>query len=67
MTPSIPRRCCVCGYLLPDMTIPEMRVKGMITEGPDGQLLYHCIGRHTGQDIRASREGVPRFRTGREV
>ena len=67
MTP-ISRRCCVCGSTLPAVPLAQLIAKGAATLQPDGSYRYHCIGRHTAEEIsRAESPGKePAFRRASE-
>ena len=58
--------CCVCGTKLPVLPNRQAYIdKGCAVVLPDGSMRYHCIGRHTEQEIIDAITGIPRWTTGK--
>ena len=52
---SVPeRRCCVCGCTLPTVPVATLIAKGAATQQADGSYHFHCIGRHSAEEIQQS-------------
>jgi len=59
---DVQRRCCVCGWILPNKSREYLIDKGFGIRKGDGSVLWHC-GQHAPVEVLAAMEGVPKFTT----
>lgn len=63
----IKRYCCVCGKLIPsNLPVKELIKFGAASERPDLGYLYHCVARHTREQIEKAAANPPTFHRGSE-
>lgn len=59
---KIHRQCVVCGRRLPEnMTAYDLVRFGAGTNMMDGSIIFHCIARHTQEQIAAAAAKPPGF------
>jgi hypothetical protein len=59
----IRRYCCVCGKKLPGTkTVYELIEMGAASKFGDAQLIFHCIAKHTKEQIQEKANTPPPFR-----
>lgn len=67
MTEKIVRHCCVCGKRLPgNLTAYELKERGCASDYGSGQLIFHCIQKHSPEQIAAAAARPPVFRRASE-
>jgi len=63
----IKRYCVVCGRKLPThLSVYELKERGSASKFGDAQLIFHCIARHTADQIKQSANSSPGFRKASE-
>jgi hypothetical protein len=64
ITEPIKRYCCVCGRKLPsNKSVRELIEMGSASKFGDAQLIFHCLVRHTPEQIKTAANSSPPFRT----
>jgi hypothetical protein len=59
---SIKRYCCVCGRKLPsNKSVRELIEMGSASKFGDAQLIFHCLARHTTEQIKTAANSSPPF------
>jgi hypothetical protein len=58
----IKRYCVVCGRKLPgNLSAYELVLRGAASSYGEGQLVFHCIQKHTAEQIAAAAAKPPAF------
>jgi hypothetical protein len=64
----IKRYCVVCGRKLPgNLSAYELVLRGAASSYGEGQLVFHCIQKHTAEQIAAAAAKPPAFHRASEA